>query len=336
MRGRVLSVGYLAPGEGRCRRIQRARRQHKPGMVTGVLDERQTGYILADRWGTPSRTMRARRAAPAGRVPPFVRSGGLRPWTRFAALALLFTAALLASSVARADDPASLRARPSGCARRAPVSQPRLTRPSSSSTRSRPGSPRAEARLAALRSKQERLEDEEASARRHLTIARSTLREAERAAREAAPDALRRGRGRPAGRPARRRVPRRGADGARRARPRSRPGRFDPRPGAAMREASSGVPCRRSRSARPRSRSSSTRRAAERSALAGARAERAGYLAELEQQQALTDAAIARLTRPGRCRRAQGRRRKLGRRDADTRLGARSRPRPARPPPGRA
>ena len=63
-----------------------------------------------------------------------------------------------------------------------------------------------------------------------------------------------------------------------------------------MREASSGVPLQRSRSARPRSRSSSTRRPPSARALAGARAERAGYLAELEQQQALTDAAIARLT----------------------------------------
>ena len=36
--------------------------------------------------------------------------------------------------------------------------------------------------------------------------------------------------------------------------------------------------------------------AAQRAALAGARAERAGYLAGLEQQKALNDAAIARLT----------------------------------------
>ncbi len=224
-----------------------------------------------------------------------MRSGGLRPWTRFAALALLFTAALLASSVARADDPASLRseaerlrAQSTGIAAEAHAALLELyaleTRLAG-----------AEARLAALRSKQERLEDEEASARRHLTIARSTLRAAERGL-------------------------------ARRLQTLYVEGEVDPLAvllGAesldealtaldglgrvADQDVSILAQVRRARGELRRSLQTLEERqaalevvvdeaAAERSALAGARAERAGYLAELEQQQALTDAAIARLT----------------------------------------
>ena len=224
-----------------------------------------------------------------------MRSGGLRPWTRFAALALLFTAALLASSVARADDPASLRseaerlrAQSTGIAAEAHAALLELyaleTRLAA-----------AEARLAALRSKQERLEDEEASARRQLTIARSTLRAAERGL-------------------------------ARRLQTLYVEGEVDPLAvllGAesldealtaldglgrvADQDVSILAQVRRARGELRRSLQTLKERqaalevvvdeaAAERSALAGARAERAGYLAGLEQQQALTDAAIARLT----------------------------------------
>ena len=224
-----------------------------------------------------------------------MRSGGLRPWTRFAALALLFTAALLASSVARADDPASLRseaerlrAQSTGIAAEAHAALLELyaleTRLAA-----------AEARLAALRSKQERLEDEEASARRQLTIARSTLRAAERGL-------------------------------ARRLQTLYVEGEVDPLAvllGAesldealtaldglgrvADQDVSILAQVRRARGELRRSLQTLEERqaalevvvdeaAAERSALAGARAERAGYLAGLEQQQALTDAAIARLT----------------------------------------
>lgn len=224
-----------------------------------------------------------------------MRSGGLRPWTRFAALALLFTAALLASSVAHADDPASLRseaerlrAQSTGLEAKAHTALLELyaleTRLAG-----------AEARLAALRSKQALLEDEEASARRRLTIARSTLRAAERGL-------------------------------ARRLQTLYVEGEVDPLAvllGAesldealtaldglgrvADQDVSILAQVRRARGELRRSLQTLKERqaaldvvvdeaAAERSALAGARAERAGYLAELEQQQALTDAAIARLT----------------------------------------
>ena len=224
-----------------------------------------------------------------------MRSGGLRPWTRFAALALLFTAALLASSVARADDPASLRseaeslrAQSTGLAAKAHGALLELyaleTRLAG-----------AEARLAALRSKQARLEDEEASARRELAIARSTLRAAERGL-------------------------------ARRLQTLYVEGEVDPLAvllGAesldealtaleglgrvADQDVSILAQVRRARGQLRRSLQTLEERqaalevvvdeaAAERSALSGARAERAGYLAGLEQQQALTEAAIARLT----------------------------------------
>ena len=224
-----------------------------------------------------------------------MRTGGIRPWTRFAALALLFTAALIASSVARADDPSSLRseaerlrAQSTGLAAQAHTALLELyaleTRLAG-----------AEARLAALRSKQARLEDEEASARRDLAIARSSLQAAERGL-------------------------------ARRLQTLYVEGEVDPLAvllGAeSLDEALSALEglgrvadqdvsilsqVRRARGQLKRSLQSLKERqaaledvvdkaAAERAALAGARAERAGYLAGLEQQQALNAAAIARLT----------------------------------------
>lgn len=239
--------------------------------------------------------MTARQAAGAGRVPPFVRSGGFRPWTRFAALSLVLTAALVAPSAARADDPASLlseaerlRAESTGLAAEAHgvllelyALETRLAG--------------AEARLAALRAKQARLEDKEASARRQLSIARRSLRSAEHGL-------------------------------ASRLQTLYVEGEVDPLAvllGAeSLDEALSALEgigrmadqdvailgqIRRARTQVKRSLAALKERqadleavvedaAAERSALAGARAERAGYLAELERRQALNDATIARLT----------------------------------------
>jgi 3D (Asp-Asp-Asp) domain-containing protein/peptidoglycan hydrolase CwlO-like protein len=239
--------------------------------------------------------MAPRQAVVAGRVPPFVRSGGLRPWTRYAALALLFTAALIASSTARADDPASLRseaerlrAQSTGLAAQAHTVLLELYALETQLAG-------AEARLAALRSKQARLEDEEASARRQLAIARSSVRAAERGL-------------------------------ARRLQTLYVEGEVDPLAvllGAeSLDEALTALDglgrvadqdvsilnqVRRARGQLKRSLQALKERkaaldevvddaAAQRAALAGARAERAGYLAGLEQQKALNDAAIARLT----------------------------------------
>jgi peptidoglycan DL-endopeptidase CwlO len=236
-----------------------------------------------------------RQAVAAGRVPPFVRSGGLRPWTRYAALALLFTAALIASSTARADDPASLRseaerlrAQSTGLAAQAHTVLLELYALETQLAG-------AEARLAALRSKQARLEDEEASARRQLAIARSSLRDAERGL-------------------------------ARRLQTLYVEGEVDPLAvllGAeSLDEALTALDglgrvadqdvsilnqVRRARGQLERSLQALKERraaldevvddaAAQRAALAGTRTERAGYLAGLEQQKALNDAAIARLT----------------------------------------
>jgi peptidoglycan DL-endopeptidase CwlO len=236
-----------------------------------------------------------RQAVAAGRVPPFVRSGGIRPWTRYAALALLFTAALIASSTARADDPASLRsederlrAQSTGLAAQAHTVLLELYALEAQLAG-------AEARLAALRSKQAGLEDEAASARRHLALARSSLRAAERGL-------------------------------ARRLQTLYVEGEVDPLAvllGAeSLDEALTALDglgrvadqdvsilnqVRRARGQLKRSLQALKERqaaldevvddaAAQRDALAGARAERAGYLAGLEQQKALNDAAIARLT----------------------------------------
>ena len=244
---------------------------------------------------TPSGPMPPRQTAPAARVPPFVRTGGLRPWTRFAALALLITAALIASSAARAEDPASLRseaerlrAESTGLAAQAHTVLLELYALETQLAA-------AEGRLAALRSKQARLEDEEASARRDLAIARSSVLAAERGL-------------------------------ARRLQTLYVEGEVDPLSvllGAeSLDEALSALDglgrvadqdvsilneVRRGRGQLKRSLQTLRERqaaldevvdeaAAQRTALAGARAERADYLAGLERQQALNGAAIARLT----------------------------------------
>jgi peptidoglycan DL-endopeptidase CwlO len=239
--------------------------------------------------------MPPRRAAAAGRVPSFVRSGVSCPWTRFAALALVLTAALVASSAARADDPASLRseaerlrAQSTGLAARAHSVLLELY-----ALETRLGG--AEARLAALRSKQAKLQDEEASARRQLAIARSSLESAERGL-------------------------------AKRLQTLYVEGEVDPLAvllGAeSLDEALSALEelgrmadqdvsilgeVRQARTDLKRSLATLKERqaeleavvedaVAERAALAAARAARAGYLADLERQQALNEATIARLT----------------------------------------
>ena len=237
--------------------------------------------------------MAPRQAVAAGRVPPFVRSGGLRPWTRYAALAFLFTAALIASSAARADDPASLRseaerlqAQSTGLAAQALTVLLELYALETQLAGRRGPAGGAE-------SKQARLEDEESSARRQLAVARSSLRAAERrlARRlqtlyvegEVDPLAVLLGAG-----IARRRA--HGLDGlghvadqdvsilnqVRRAQPAQAVTGAEGAPGGARRG--------RRRCDGP------ARRAG------GRQAERAGYLAGLEQQKALNDAAIAALT----------------------------------------
>jgi len=109
-----------------------------------------------------------------------VRTGCLRPWVRFAALGALALAALLVSSAAQADDPATLRtqaerlrAQNDGLAARA---QSALLDLYALETRL----VRAERRVAALVGRREKLQRQEASARRQLEVARSDLEEAER------------------------------------------------------------------------------------------------------------------------------------------------------------
>jgi 3D (Asp-Asp-Asp) domain-containing protein/peptidoglycan hydrolase CwlO-like protein len=224
-----------------------------------------------------------------------VRSGGLRPWTRFAALSFVLTAALVASQAARADDPASLRseaeqlrAESTGLAAEA---HSVLLELYALETRLAG----AEARLAALRNKQAELEDEEASARRQLTIARSSLRSAEHGlakrlqtlyvegevdplaillGAESLDEALSALEG--LGRMADQDVSILGQ--VRRARTKLR------RSLAALKERQADLAAIVDEAA------------AQRAALANARAERAGYLADLERRQALNDATITRLT----------------------------------------
>jgi 3D (Asp-Asp-Asp) domain-containing protein/peptidoglycan hydrolase CwlO-like protein len=255
-------------------------------------------------------------------VPPFVRSGGLRPWTRFAALALLLTAALVAPSSANADDPAKLRAQ---AARLTAEAQTVLLELYALETQLAG----AEARLAALRSKQTKLEDEEASARRELVAARSSLRAAEHGL-------------------------------ARRLQALYVEGEVDPLAvllGAeSLDEALSALEglgriadqdvsilsqVRRARGQLRRSLQALQERQAElqgvvddanaqRAALAGARAERASYLADLEQQQALNDAAIARLTSQAAAAEQRG----AGEAADDATPIPVSAPAPTGPPPG--
>jgi 3D (Asp-Asp-Asp) domain-containing protein len=204
-------------------------------------------------------------------------------------------AALVASSAARADDPAflrneaeKLRAQSNGLAAQAHTVLLELYALETQLAG-------AEARLAALRSKQAELEDEEASARRQLAVARSAMQAAEHGL-------------------------------ARRLQTLYVEGEVDPLAvllGAeSLDEALSALEglgrvadldvsllsqVRRARADHKKSLKTLKERqaelqevvddaAAQRAALAGARAERAAYLAGLERQQALNDAAIARLT----------------------------------------
>jgi peptidoglycan DL-endopeptidase CwlO len=109
-----------------------------------------------------------------------VDAGSLRPWIRFAAVGALALAALLSSSVARADDPAALR------------SEAERLREQNDSLAARSRSAlldlyslerrlaRAEGRVATLEARRAALEREEAAAERRLRIARADLAEAER------------------------------------------------------------------------------------------------------------------------------------------------------------
>jgi peptidoglycan hydrolase CwlO-like protein len=106
--------------------------------------------------------------------------GARRPWTRLAALGGLALVALVSSSAARADDPATLRseierlrAESDGLAAR---SQEALLELYALETRLA----RAQGRLAALDARREALEREEAAARRTLELARADVEEAER------------------------------------------------------------------------------------------------------------------------------------------------------------
>ena len=235
--GKCRLVGRIpSPGVGRCRRVLRARRLHKRGMVTGVLDERQTGCRFRQMGDSRFGPM-APQAVAAGRVPPFVRSGGLRPWTRYAALA--FTAALIASWRAPTT-PHRCEARPSGSGPRAPASRagdrpPRALRARDAARRRRGPAGGAEEQAGAPRG-------------------RGVVRPASAGGRAQQPRAAERGLARrlqtlyvegevdPLAVP-RRRIARRRAHGPRRARPCRRPGRLDPQPGTAS-AASSAVPGR--------------------------------------------------------------------------------------------
>jgi peptidoglycan DL-endopeptidase CwlO len=106
--------------------------------------------------------------------------GARRPWTRLAALGALALVALVSSSAARADDPATLRseierlrAESDGLAAR---SQEALLELYALETRLA----RAQGRLAALDARREALEREEAAARRTLELARADVEAAER------------------------------------------------------------------------------------------------------------------------------------------------------------
>lgn len=207
---------------------------------------------------------------------------------------LLLVAALVASTAARADDPAflrneaeKLRAQGNELAAQAHTVLLELYALETQLAG-------AEARLAALRSKQAELEDEEASARRQLAVARSAMQAAEHGL-------------------------------ARRLQTLYVEGEVDPLAvllGAeSLDEALSALDglgrvadldvsllsqVRRARAEHKKSLKTLKERqaelqevvddaAAERAALAGARAERAAYLAGLERRQALNDAAISRL-----------------------------------------
>ncbi len=107
-------------------------------------------------------------------------AGSLRPWIRFAAVGALALSALLSSSAAQADDPASLRSEAERLREQndtlAARSQSALLDLYSLDRRLA----RAEGRVAALHARQAGLEREEASAQRRLALARADLAEAER------------------------------------------------------------------------------------------------------------------------------------------------------------
>jgi peptidoglycan DL-endopeptidase CwlO len=109
-----------------------------------------------------------------------VDAGSRRPWILFAALGALALAALLSSSAARADDPATLRT----AAERLRAENDSLAAQARSalldlySLERRLA--RAEGRVAALRGRQAELEREQAAAKRRLALARADLGEAER------------------------------------------------------------------------------------------------------------------------------------------------------------
>jgi cystine transport system substrate-binding protein len=224
-----------------------------------------------------------------------VRSGGLRPWTRFAALSFVLTAALVASSAARADDPASLRsgaerlrAESTGLASQAHGVLLELYALETQLAG-------AEARLAVLRSRQAKLEDEEASARRQLSIARASLRSAEHGLAKRLQTLYIEGEVDPL-------AVLLGAESLDEALT-----ALDGLGRLADQDISILAQVRQARTKLKRSLTALRERqaeldavvedaAAQREALAGARAERAGYLAGLERQQALNDATIARLT----------------------------------------
>ncbi|MGH3010563.1 MAG: 3D domain-containing protein [Gaiellaceae bacterium] len=106
--------------------------------------------------------------------------GARRPWMRLAALGAVALAALLSSSVARADDPASLRSEIEGLREEsdglAARSQEALLELYALETRLS----RAQGRLAALDARREEVERQEAAARRTLELARADVKEAER------------------------------------------------------------------------------------------------------------------------------------------------------------
>jgi peptidoglycan DL-endopeptidase CwlO len=111
---------------------------------------------------------------------PFVDMGSRRPWILFAVLGAVALAALLSSSAARADDPATLRSAAeqlraendslAAQARNALLDLYSLERRLD----------RAEGRVAALRGRQAELERAQAAAQRRLQLARADLGEAER------------------------------------------------------------------------------------------------------------------------------------------------------------
>ena len=233
MRGDCHLVGRIhCPCRGTVRRTGNGPgASHKAGMLAGLSDERQTGYIACRRCGADL----LERCVPDGPLPLVGCLPRARGWLRMDPVRGLARRSRPRSSPLRRRVPTIPRrsaARPSGSAQ-STGSQPRLS-PSSTSTRSRPGSAAPRPRLAALGAAGAP-RGRGGIGRRSLTIARQHACARRARLGERLRDPVRRGRGRPAGGAARRRVPRRRDHDPRRARPRRRPGRRDPRPGAAAR-----------------------------------------------------------------------------------------------------